>query len=246
MQAFKDKFPRSICFVFLWIVASVGLSAQPTPQVEGNVLVSEIDPAIAIKVDQSFTYLGRHPINIRNVAAGERLVFAELNGARANRLFILQFEGFLPGIDNEYRYNLSDSPIVAGYPFRSNAYAFDFAKSAVESPGLESAATAKFLFEKGIKAPKLQMMWRSLTVTSADKRNELILFYLEDLSSYNMTLDEVYDPVTGNATPAWTALQPALEKRANESFRLTALDKNNYPLANHWQRIPLRLSHRTD
>lgn len=217
-------------------------NAAPKPTVVSNIIVSVANPSLAIDVDQKFTYLGRHPIRIRDVAAGERLIFAYLDGPKARRLFIIQLEGFLPGIEDHYRYNLSASPVVAGYPFRSNAYAFDLPESVARNPGLESAATNKFLSEIGILPPKQLMMWRSLTVTSRDKRNEMILFYIEDVSAHNITLDDIYDPVTGKDTAVWKALQPALERRANASFRLTELDEQNKPRADRWQQIPLGIS----
>ncbi len=242
MLVFGKKLRRSFSFSLLMLVVGYGVSAQSAPKVEGNIIISIANPSLAIEVEKSLTYLGRHPIRIRDVAAGERLVFADLQKSEVKRLFIVQLEGFLPGIDNEYRYNLTTSPVVAGYPFRSNAYAFDFAKSIIDSPGLESAATGRFLSENGIATPKQLMMWRSLTVVSEDKRKEIIIFYMEDLSAYNMSLKDIYDPITGKNTAAWTALQPALEQRANASYRLAQLDEKGKPLETSWQRVPLRLT----
>ena len=70
------------------------------------------------------------------------MVFAEVQEGNAVRLFILQFEGFNDGVDDQYRYDLSSSPEVAGYRWRSNAYTFNIASSAANNPGGESAATA--------------------------------------------------------------------------------------------------------
>jgi len=242
--------PLAFAFFALLLAVSFGVkskgitlvSAAPERSVEDNIIVSKNDPVIAMKVDQSFRYLGEHPIRIRDVAAGERLVFADMEGSKAHRLLIIQFEGFLPGVDDEYRYNLNSSPIVAGYPFRSNAYAFDFAKSAKENPGLESAATAKFLSSQGITAPQQLVMWRSLTVASSDKRKEMIIYYLEDLAAFNMALDDIYDPITDKDTPAWNAFQTELERRANASFSLTELDEYKRPKQASWQHIPLLLT----
>ncbi len=234
---------RLLGLILMFLGTGGVAAAQSSPHVEDNVIVSRATPSLAIDVTKDFTYIGRHSIKISDVAAGERLVFADMQAGKAKRLFIIQFEGFLPGIDNEYRYNLTTSPVVAGYPFRSNAYAFDFAKSIADNPGLESAATASFLSEKGITTPQQLMMWRSLTVVSDEKRKEMIVFYMEDLSVSNMTLKDVYDPITDKDNPAWTALQPALEQRANASYRLARLDTLGKPLKTSWQRVPLRLTH---
>ncbi len=248
MQKSGQKSATLFSVALLWLALSGGVGAiddrqspvQASRNISGNIIVSETNPSLAVQVDQNFSYLGRHPITIGDVAAGERFVFAELSGTNANRLFIVQFEGFLPGIEDEYRYNLSNSPIVAGYPFRSNAYSFDLAQSVANNPGGESASTNKFLKARGLAAPKLWMMWRSLTVASADKRHEMILFYVEDAATHGMTMDDIYDPVTDRDTPVWKAMQADLEKRANASFQLAPLDKDKRPVANDWRRLPLR------
>lgn len=242
MPVFGKKKRRLVSCALLLFAAGVGAAAQPVPHVEDNIIVSELKPSLAIEVDKGFTYLGRHPIRIRDVAAGERLVFAELQEHRARRLFIIQIEGFLPGIDNEYRYNLTRSPVVAGYPFRSNSFAFDLDKSVAGNPGGESASTQKFLLDRGIAAPKQWMMWRSLTVTSADKRNEMILFYVENVFDHDITISDIYDPDTNKDTPVWKTMQIDLEQRANASYRLARLNEDKQPLQGSWQRVPLSLT----
>ena len=61
-------------------------------------------------------------------------VFVDAEESTIKRLLIVQFEGFLPAVDEYYRYNLSASPVVANYPFRSNAYAFDIVESIAANP----------------------------------------------------------------------------------------------------------------
>lgn len=222
------------------LAISISLAADEQRYVENNILISKSDPALAIAVDGSFTFLGRHAIRIRDVAAGERLVYVdELNG-RVSRLFIVQFEGFLPGIDDEYRYDLSQSPVVAGYPFRSNGFAFDLIESVAENPTNESADTKRFLEDQGLVAPRQWMMWRSLTVTDEAKRNEMIIFYVEDPASIDMSLSDLYRD--GTSTDTWRELQRSLEQRANQSFELTGLSVEGLPETSKWTRIPLALN----
>ena len=206
--------------------------------VEDNLLVSTGLPRIAVGVDESLQYIGRHPIRIGEVAAGERFVFADRDSGKVSRLFIAQLEGFLPGVDDEYRYDLSNSPVVAGYPFRSNAYAFNFNESVRNEPTKESASTSRFLAEKGLTAPTVWMMWRSLTVAGDDRRHEMILFYIEGVEENDLTLDDLYQD--GSSTERWRDIQQDLERRANESFRLAELDSSNQPIDSTWAEIPHR------
>ena len=70
-------------------IATVGLLANKLPFstallaadtnsthqfVEGGVLISLQEPSLAIDVDDAFTFVGRHPFTIRDIAAGERFV----------------------------------------------------------------------------------------------------------------------------------------------------------------------------
>lgn len=211
-----------------------------------NTVVSENSPALAIRVAPELVYLGRHAIRIRDVAAGERIVFAEHSAGDVKRMLILQYEGFLPGIDEQYRYNLSNSPVVAGYPFRSNAYAFDMTVSRRENPGGEAADTARFLEAKGLTFPNIWMMWRSLTVTDAARRNELIIFYVEAPENPELAIADIYDPVTDRSTDFWRRYTPGLEQRANASFQLATPTGGTTLSGLDWQTIPLMQRRRTD
>jgi len=199
--------------------------------VDGNIIAFAHNPSLRIKVDPAFAYLGRHGIRIGDLAAGERLIFADMRGAKAARLFILQVESFNDDVEETYNYNLSASPEVAGYKWRSNAFAFNVADSVRQNPGAESDATAAFLNGLGVQFAENWMMWRSLTVTSADRRSELILFYAEDLADTGRTLNELYDE-NDESTKIWRDMMPALERRANDAFSLAV------PGESEWRRIP--------
>ena len=216
---------------------------QDTRQVSENTVVSLEKPRIAIGITKDIPYIGRHPIKIRDVAAGERLVFADTDDGKIKRMLILQFEGFLPHVeDGQYRYNFSGRPEVAGYPFRSNAFSFDLEKTRAENPGNESASTAVFLEEQGLVPPKIWMMWRSLTAELPDRRDELIIFYVETGAGHNMTMADIYDPVTDNSTDEWRQIMVGLERRANASYALAPLSADKTPVNDAWETVPLLLS----
>jgi hypothetical protein len=201
-----------------------------------GVLISREDPSLAIKVANEFEFVGRHPFTIRDVAAGERFVFVQAEDHRVEKLFMVQFEGFLPGVNDFYRYDLAGNPMVANYPFRSNGYAFNIVESITANPKSESAATYPFLKSKGFSVPDELMMWRSLTVADKARNKEMIIFYLEDVKSTGLTLADLY--VDDSATDVWINIQKDLEIRANDSFQLSELDDSSNPIISEWSSIP--------
>ncbi|MDH3747646.1 MAG: hypothetical protein OER97_05525 [Gammaproteobacteria bacterium] len=228
-----------ICFLLSSSTNLLAANAASKHQFfEDGVLISLQEPSLAIDVDDAFTFVGRHPFTIRDVAAGERFIFVDSEGDVILRLFIVQFEGFLPGIDNFYRYNLTESPVVANYPFRSNGYAFDIVEAVAANPKSESAATYPFLQSKGYSIPAHWMMWRSLTIADQARKKEMILFYVENVDSSGLSLDDFYEQDA--ATAAWIRIQKDLELRANNSFQLTELNENGEPNASAWSSIPSR------
>lgn len=231
----RNLIRRFTALVGALTVALASADERTNRYFEDGILVSGEDPSLAISVDDAFSYLGRHPIAIGDTGAGERFVFADASG-EFSRFLIVQFEGFLPGVDDYFRYDLSKSPVVAGYPFRSNAFAFDMSDAIGADPTKESAATHNFLRERGVAVPDQWMMWRSLTVADDAKRKEIIIFYVEDVASMGLTLDDLYRD--GSSTPEWRAIQQGLEKRANSAFRLGELDDDGNPVQSSWARIP--------
>lgn len=217
-------------------IANTSASENPNQFMADGVLISRENPSIAIDVADEFEFVGRHSFTIREVAAGERFVFAQANGSTITKLLIVQFEGFLPGIDDLYRYDLTRSPVVAGYPFRSNGYAFNIVQAIAANPKSESAATHPFLESKGFSVPDELLMWRSLTVADEVRRKEMIIFYHESVKSTGLTLRDLY--VDDRATDAWIEIQKDLEVRANNSFRLKELDDADNPNASEWSSIP--------
>ena len=201
-----------------------------------GVLISTNEPALAIEVVSPFTFLGRHQIEIGEIGAGERFVYVDAENEVIGRLLIVQFEGFLPGVDDFFRYDLSGKPVVANYPFRSNGYAFDMAESIAGNPSGEAAATNGFLESSGYDVPRFWMMWRSLTIADTAKKKEVIIFYVEDAESIGLTLADLYRD--DKPTDAWLNTQRELEIRANSSFRLAEIDKAGRPVESTWSSIP--------
>lgn len=185
-------------------------------RVENNTLISDDLPAIKITVNKDFKYIGRFDFKIRDVATGERLVFVDAAGKKVRRLFIAQFEGFLPNIDDFYRYNFDNAELFGTHKFRQNTYAYSNLQAREENPEGESSLTYDFLLDKGYEVEDQVMMSRFLTVPDEKKKHELILFYLENVSDSNHKLAEFYKD--DNSTAIWQEISKALTERSLKSF----------------------------
>lgn len=194
-------------FVFLSAVFSVSLflpargvgaeggSSQPHRTVVGQVLVSDALPALRIEVSKPLGYLGAHDFRIGDVAAGTRYVFAEVKERTVRKLVIAQFEGFLPQSTEIYRYRFDTATPIAGLRFRENAFAFSNKEAALEQPNGEAAGTVHFLEQHGLSVPDEWLVWRSLTLGSETRKNELILFYMEPAADFHARVAELGEEV---------------------------------------------------
>ena len=241
LATFSAGFVFSVSSILIMGLSTTTITKAAEPKnmnqfMTDGVLISREEPSLAIDVADDFEFVGRHPFTIRDVAAGERFVFVQAEAQQIQRLLMIQFEGFLPGVDEFYRYDLSGKPVVANYPFRSNGYAFNIVEDMTTNPKSESAATYPFLESKGFSVPDELMMWRSLTVADDARNKEMIIFYIEDVKSAGLTLADLY--VDDAETDVWIKIQKDLEFRANDAFRITELDDSSRPVQSGWSSIP--------
>ncbi len=188
--------------------------------VRDTTLVSTDLPAVRIQVAAEFRYAGCVSFNLWEVAAGERYIFVEAADLLIRRLFILQFEGFLPGNSKTYNYRFDDPLLLGGQRFKHGAYAFSNAAIARQSPGSEAPLTAAFLREQGYTFADEWMMSRFVTVPDAARRHELILFYMEMAPASGHTLAEFYEGKGEEAveTPLWRQIGAGLTARSLQNF----------------------------
>ena len=180
----------------------------PARQVIGNLLDSEAVPDIAIQVDEAFRFVGSFDFEIeansdewpddlvgKPIAAGERFVFVDSNASGlVERLFVVQFEGFLGNNEETYNYNFSTAKQLGENRYRQNNWFYNSREQAELNPNGEGARTRAFLAEKGFQVADDFMMSRYVGLASEDRRNEIILYYIEMMnSSLGYTLQEWED-----------------------------------------------------
>lgn len=209
----------------------VAIEKVPDRYVKDNKLISQTLPEIEIQVAEEFTYAGsfffeikamseEYPPEIHGkaIAAGDRYVFVAADAnKKVTKLFIVQLEGFLPEIEYTYNYNFSTADSIGNNKYRQNIWFYDSAKLAGENPENEGALTRAFLKNKGYSMEDEFMMSRWVGLASKDRKNEIIIYYLEMLKSSTGHSLEEYE---GMDKEQAESIRNALVERSMRSFSI--------------------------
>lgn len=213
---FIGNFALIVCNFLLCFGLAFG--QQIERKVAGKTLISNQLPEIKVKLNGNFKYVGKFGFTIRDIAKGERYVFVDARKNEIQRLFIAQFEAILPTSDEFYRYNFDKAQKFGVHKFRQNTFAYSNLEAEKENPNGEATLTAKFLKEKGYQLEDELMMSRFLTVPDEAKKHELILFYIENVSSSKHRLADFYKDDA--ATEIWKQISNGLTNRSFKAFKI--------------------------
>ena len=210
------------------------LSQIPSKRyVASNVLVSHELPEVEIAVNEEFRFVGNFDFEIiaasdeypeeiqgKPVANGERFVFVSTDENRAVlKMFIVQFEGWLPEVDFTYNYDFSNAEPLGENKYRHNSWFYDSKKLAQENPNGEGAKTRAFLEKNGYSLEDQFMMSRFVGLASEDRKHEIIIFYLEMLNrTTGYSLDEYENSIEGEEAKS---IRKAFVQRSRNSFNIT-------------------------
>ena len=195
--------------------------ANPQPQrtVANNVITSTANPVIKIKVADELKYLGSFPFNLGGgVAAGERHVWVKADkNQRVTKLFILQFEGYVPGSPHRYNYQPRNVTHLGGNDYNANGFLYDDTQYHKEHPGNEAELTRKFLESRGYTLDAEQLLYRFYRSLPEDHRNEFLIFYIEPLKELGITMQETTEDQDSDREKQIVA---ASRKRALRAFEV--------------------------
>jgi len=193
-------------------------ASQAPRVVERNTLISTRDPVARIEVDGSLKYVGAFRFELKGIACVERHIFAAVHDRRIKRLFIVQLEAILESSSEIYRWTMRDAIRLGDGEYRHNVWAFDTAASIREEPEAETAKTDAFLKGKGLELEPELVMSRFARVVGADRKHELIFFYMEPLAGSHLRVAEFPDGVP--RTPAQRELARQVSERSLRAFRV--------------------------
>lgn len=159
--------PRTLLLLFALLHWSVGCAMarpasslktnegavvqQPIRTVKDQTLSSSGVPALNIKFDTAFKYLGTQKFVLYDVANVEQHFFVDADAqGRIKRLYWVQFEGCLANNDHTYNYKVNKTATIGGLDFIADA----FPRNVKANPGRadsDGSRARAFLESKGYR-----------------------------------------------------------------------------------------------
>ena len=111
------------------LLSSLALAQSPTKtesnqmrRVKRQVLTSTYLPSIRVRFDKRFKYVGSQKFILYDRAQVEQHFFVDAdNQQRIKRMYMVQFEGYLPNINATYDYPVTKTVNLAGQAYLVNA-----------------------------------------------------------------------------------------------------------------------------
>ena len=155
-----------------------------TRRVKGQILTSASLPPIRIRVGKAFKYVGSQQFILYDRAQVEQHFFVDADKQqRIKRMYMVQFEGYLPNISGSYNYLVTKTVSLAGQSYIVNAEVIPNVPSAIKQDAQSDVARAALFLEgKGYRIGEGIVFQRFVRLVDEAKRSEFILLYVEDLS----------------------------------------------------------------
>jgi hypothetical protein len=207
--------------LILFLALSFAATAQSqTKIVKKQNLISKEMPAVQLKFGKNFKYAGGHSFVLYDVANAEQHFFVDTDKqGRVKRMYWIQFEGYLPNNTHSYDYKSPKTVNIGGLDFFADAYARNI-KADPGRPDSDGSRARAFLESKGFRLGSDELiMQRLVHLIDKEKRNELMIIYLEDMSSLGVTSADV--AAGGKAAAKWNDVADALLARALKDLKIT-------------------------
>ncbi|HEU4480226.1 MAG TPA: hypothetical protein VFR80_17030 [Pyrinomonadaceae bacterium] len=201
------------------VTDSIAVVAQ-TRTVKDRVLTSTQLPAVQIEFAEPFKYAGGHSFVLYEVANAEQHFFVDADkDGRVKRMYWVQFEGYLPSNTHSYDYKSPKKVNIGGLDFFADAYARNIKVNAGR-PDSDGNRARAFLASKGYRLGSDEVIsQRLVNLIDEAKRNELMIIYLEDLSSMKLTAADLAKG--GKAAGQWEVISAGLLERATKNMKLS-------------------------
>ena len=156
-------------------------ASQPR-RVKGQVLTSIHLPSIRVRFDKRFKHLGSQQFILYDRAQVEQVFFVDADSQqRIKRMYMVQFEGYLPNINASYDYPATNTINLGGQTYIVAAESIPNVSAALkENPQSDVAHAASFLKSKRYRVSESIRFQRFVRLVDDAKRNEFILLYVED------------------------------------------------------------------
>ena len=196
-----------------------GGDKAPTRTVKGQVLTSAEMPAVSLKFDKEFKYVGGQTFILYDVARAEQHFFVDADDkGNVKRMYWVQFEGYLPDNAHSYKYKATKTVEIGGLEFIADSAARNV-KANSGRPDSDGNRTRTFLEGKGYRMASDEVLWQRLVhLVDKEKRNELMIVYTEDLAGMKLTAKDLAPK--GPAAGKWEGIAKDLLDRAVKGIEL--------------------------
>ncbi len=165
------------------LASAQSATSSRTRLVKGQVLTSSHLPPIQIKFDKAFRYVGTQNFILYGRAQVEQYFFVAADSQRRiKRMYMVQFESYLPNITGAYNYAVTKTVNLAGQTYIADFEVVPHVSAAIkQDPQSDVTRAASFLESKGYRIGEGIAFQRFVRLVAEDKRSEFILLYVEDL-----------------------------------------------------------------
>lgn len=194
---------------------------SPKRVVSHQTLKSNSLPEIAIEVDDALRYLGEMRFTLIDVSRVELFLFAESVEQVVQRLFVVQFESYLPDNNFTYQYDPMEKVRLGEHNYLTDSSALKFDRVLRRRPEGDIAHWLHWLKRQGYDYTRFNDMIYQRFVRILDKfaRSEMLMLYFENLSLYNLTADDLLkDGIGATRLPE---LRAALYQHFSQSIKVT-------------------------
>jgi hypothetical protein len=214
----RGRLLKQILVVILFCGSLATQIKGPERKVDGNVITSDREPTIRIRMPKSVQYVGADRWALYGIADCELHAFVEADGQKnVERLYWIQFEGYLPTKPElKHTYDSPRHAQIGGLDFYVDTWVRP--NDATTEPSSDREHIETLIHGKGYKMPAGMMYVRLVHLLDDRKRKELMIIYGEDLSDTGYTAAELRGG--GKASSRWPTIEEELVARAEKKIMI--------------------------
>ncbi|HEX4931663.1 MAG TPA: hypothetical protein VFV33_00705 [Gemmatimonadaceae bacterium] len=205
-----------------WVVATVALVVGTTPSLlaqertpSANVVAHPSDPAADVVIAAEFSFLGRVRATVMDgKATSEQYWFVRSDAGRIARMVVVHFERWKDGVEGRFDYPTFRLQRIGSHDYLHQSFPLE------RECALATREVRAMMQRARLRLAKECIATRFVRAASADKRSEIILFYVEPVDTLPSTeglglggLPVGYDRVGAPETP-WGATDRRLTREA--------------------------------
>jgi len=191
--------------------------------ISGNDLISDYDPAVVLRFDPAFRYVGGQKFILYGVADTEQHFFVETTADnKLKSVYWVQYEAYLP--EKPYTYDYDDSPLrlsLDDYEFFTDTDVVDFDPNRKRRRGTDGAMARQFLANNGYVFPYDFAYARLVYLTDESRQKELMIIFIDDLASRELTAAELEEG--GAKASSWPEIEQAHLDRIRNTLTVLRL-----------------------